>query len=35
MNDIYDALKQYFSQIDKVIVNEGKGAQGIKYVSKD
>ncbi len=34
MNDVYTALKQFFSQIDNVIVNEGKGAQGIKYAGK-
>ncbi len=34
MNDVYTALKQSFSQIDIVIVNEGKGAQGIKYAGK-
>ena len=34
MADIYAGLKQYFSKIDKVIVNEGKGAQGIKYEGK-
>ncbi len=34
MNDIYATLKQFFSQIDNVVVNDGKGAQGIKYAGK-
>ena len=34
MNDIYSGLKQHFSQIDNVVVNNGKGAQGIKYAGK-
>ena len=34
MKDVYVNLKKYFSQIDKVVVCEGKGAQGIKYAGK-
>ncbi len=34
MNDIYAELKKFFNQIDNVVVNEGKGAQGIKYSGK-
>ncbi|MCP4295638.1 MAG: MmcQ/YjbR family DNA-binding protein [Proteobacteria bacterium] len=34
MNDIYAELKKFFNQIDTVVVNEGKGAQGIKYSGK-
>ncbi len=34
MNDIYDSLKKLFTQIDNVVVNHGKGAQGIKYAGK-
>ncbi|MBF0431367.1 MAG: hypothetical protein HQK83_08820 [Fibrobacteria bacterium] len=34
MNDIYTDLKQFFSKIDNVVVNDGKGAQGIKYAGK-
>jgi len=34
MKDIYAGLKQYFVNIDSVVVNEGKGAQGIKYAGK-
>ena len=34
MNDIYAELKKYFSQIDSVVVNAGRGAQGIKYAGK-
>ncbi len=31
MNDIYAKLRNYFSEIEDVVVNEGRGAQGIKY----
>jgi len=34
MNDIYAEIKQFFSQINSVVVNDGKGAQGIKYAGK-
>ena len=34
MEDKYSFLKQHFNSIDKVSVNEGKGAQGIKYRNK-
>ena len=34
MEDVYAELKQYFSQVDNVVVNAGKGAQGIKYAGK-
>ncbi len=34
MKDIYAELKQFFDQIDTVVVNKGKGAQGIKYDGK-
>jgi len=34
MNNIYSSLKHFFSQIDNVVVNDGKGAQGIKYAGK-
>ena len=34
MNYIYTDLKGYFSKINNVIVNEGKGAQGIKFNGK-
>ena len=34
MSDVYKEIKKFFSQVDKVIVNEGKGAQGIKYSGK-
>ncbi len=34
MTDVYAEIKQAFSQIDKAEVNQGKGAQGIKYGGK-
>ncbi|MCG8569978.1 MAG: hypothetical protein MJB14_07535 [Spirochaetes bacterium] len=34
MNDVYAALKHFFSQVDNVVVNDGKGAQGIKHAGK-
>jgi len=34
MSDVYAELKTHFSEIDKVVVNAGKGAQGIKYNGK-
>ena len=34
MEDIYAAIKRHFTQVDSVVVNSGKGAQGIKYEGK-
>jgi len=34
MADIYSELKNHFHQVDNAEVNEGKGAQGIKYGGK-
>ena len=34
MKDAYDKIKRHFTSIDDVIVNSGKGAQGIKYGKK-
>ncbi len=34
MKDMYDEIKQHFSKIDDVVVNSGKGSQGIKYGKK-
>ncbi|MGL1893631.1 MAG: MmcQ/YjbR family DNA-binding protein [Spirochaetaceae bacterium] len=34
MNDIYTELKTYFGKVEDVVVNSGKGAQGIKYEGK-
>ena len=34
MKDIYLDLKQFFSKKENVVVNDGKGAQGIKYAGK-
>ncbi len=31
---VYDELKSYFSKDKQVVVNKGKGAQGIKYNNK-
>ncbi len=32
--DIYAELKEYFASDDQVVVNSGKGAQGIKFNNK-
>jgi len=32
--DVYAAVKRHFQQMDDVVVNSGKGAQGIKYKGK-
>ena len=34
MEDIYFDLKEFFFKKENVVVNEGKGAQGIKYAGK-
>ncbi len=34
MSDIYDELKDYFRNNPKVVIAEGKGAQGLKYDGK-
>lgn len=34
MEGVYADLRQFFEQIDSVVVNQGKGAQGIKYAGK-
>ncbi len=34
MKDVYSDLKQLFSNKKNVVVNDGKGAQGIKYDGK-
>jgi hypothetical protein len=34
MEDVYKEVKDNFTAIDNVVVNSGKGAQGIKYKGK-
>lgn len=34
MDDVYVELKQFFDKISTAEVNQGKGAQGIKYTGK-
>jgi len=34
MSEIYSELKMYFSNVEEAVVNDGKGAQGIKYEGK-
>ena len=34
MKDVYADLKQSFSDVENVTVNDGKGAQGIKHAGK-
>jgi TfoX/Sxy family transcriptional regulator of competence genes len=34
MTDVYKDVKEYFAAIDSVVVNSGKGAQGIKFKGK-
>jgi len=34
MSDVYKELKEHFFKVSDVVVNEGKGAQGIKYNDK-
>jgi len=34
MSEVYDQVKDHFMDDDQVIVNVGKGAQGIKYGKK-
>ena len=34
MSEVYEELKAYFSEVEDVVVNTGKGAQGIKYKGK-
>ena len=34
MVDVYDEIKAHFAGIDDVLVNEGRGAQGMKYDGK-
>ena len=34
MSDVYKSLKDHFKKDSDVVVNEGKGAQGIKYNNK-
>ncbi len=34
MSEVYDEIKAHFANDEEVIVNVGKGAQGIKYGKK-
>ena len=34
MTDNYSKLKEHFHQIENAVINEGKGAQGIKHAGK-
>lgn len=34
MTDVYTHIKAHFSDVSKATVNDGKGAQGIKYKGK-
>ena len=34
MSEVYDEVKAYFANDNEVVVNVGKGAQGIKYGKK-
>jgi hypothetical protein len=34
MSEVYDQVKDHFMDDDQVIVNVGKGAQGIKFGKK-
>lgn len=34
MSDNYDKIKAHFKAVDNVVVNDGRGAQGIKYNGK-
>lgn len=34
MQTVYDDLKKHFNEDERVTVNDGKGAQGIKYNGK-
>ncbi len=34
MSNVYDEVKAHFDAVDDVVVNAGRGAQGIKYGKK-